>query len=386
VSASHTAEPGLGRRRQRGILIAVAVVALAGAALAVLSQAGTRIHIGLPFGRGGQVQGQVIDNATATSLATVTRRALSSQVAVNGSMGYTGSYGIVNQARGTVTALPAVGQVVVQGQPLYAVDGHPVVLLYGSVPAYRSLSEGMSGADVSELNADLVALGETTTAALDPTSDYFSWATAVALGRLQAALGVDRTDNLALGQAVFAPSAARITAVSATLGGQAPPGGSILQASSTSRQIVVQLNAAEQSEVQVGDHVTITLPSNKTTQGTVSQVGTVAATPAASAGSSDATPKIEVDITPSDPAATGSLDQAPVEVSITTASVSDALVVPVAALLALADGGYAVETVDAHHVHHLVPVNVGIFDDAEGLVQVTGAGLLPGQSVVVPSS
>jgi hypothetical protein len=275
---------------------------------------------------------------------------------------------------------------VVQGQPLYSIDGTPVVLLYGSVPAYRGLTEGMSGADVRQLNADLVTLGETTTAALDPNSDTFSWATAVALGRLQAALGVERTGSLALGQAVFAPTAARITAVSATLGGQAPVGASIVQASSTSRQIVVQLDAAQQSEVQAGDRVTITLPGNRTTTGIVSAVGTVATAPAAAAGSPDATPRIEVDITPSDPTATGTLDQAPVLVSITTASVTDALVVPVAALLAVAEGGYAVETVDASHVHHLTPVTPGLFDDADGLVQVTGAGLAAGQSVVVPSS
>jgi len=365
----------------------LAVVALSGAALAVLSRAGTQIHIGgLPFGRGGQPQGQAVDNATGTSLATVTRRALSSQVAVSGSIGYAGSYGVVNQARGTVTALPAVGQVVAQGQPLYSIDGTPVVLLYGSVPAYRGLSEGMSGADVRQLNADLVALGEATSASLDPSSDYFGWATAVALERLQAALGVERTGSLALGQAVFAPSAARITAVSATLGGQAPVGGPILQASSTTHQIVVQLDAAQQSEIQVGDRVTITLPGTRTTTGIVSAVGTVATAPAAAAGSSDSTPRIEVDVTPSDPTAIGSLDQAPVQVSITTASVSDALVVPVAALLAVAEGGYAVETVDAHHLHHLIPVTPGLFDDADGLVQVTGTGLAAGQSVVVPST
>jgi len=367
--------------------VALAVVALGGAALAVLSRPGTQIHIGgLPFGRGGQQQGEAVDNATGTSLATVARRALSSQVAVNGSIGYAGSYGVVNQARGTVTALPAVGQVVAQGQPVYAIDGTPVVLLYGSVPAYRGLSEGMSGADVRQLNADLVALGEATRASLDPNSDYFSWATAVAVGRLQAALGVERTGSLALGQAVFAPSAARITAVSATLGGQAPVGGPILQASSTTHQIVVQLDAAQQSEIQVGDRVTITLPGTRTTTGIVSAVGTVATAPAAAAGSSDSTPRIEVDITPSDPTTIGSLDQAPVQVSITTASVSDALVVPVAALLALAGGGYAVETVDARHVHHLVPVTPGLFDDADGLVQVTGADLAAGQLVVVPST
>jgi hypothetical protein len=55
-------------------------------------------------------------------------------------------------------------------------------------------------------------------------------------------------------------------------------------------------------------------------------------------------------------------------------------------LLALAGGGYAVEVVDAGGLHHLVPVTLGIFDDASGHVQVSGAGLGAGQRVVVPSS
>jgi hypothetical protein len=79
------------------------------------------------------------------------------------------------------------------------------------------------------------------------------------------------------------------------------------------------------------------------------------------------------------------LDGAPVQVSITTASVSNALVVRVDALLALAGGGYAVEVVETSGVHTLVPVTTGIFDDADGLVQVSGAGLRAGQRVVVPA-
>jgi hypothetical protein len=85
-----------------------------------------------------------------------------------------------------------------------------------------------------------------------------------------------------------------------------------------------------------------------------------------------------------DPAATGSGDQVPVEVSITTGSVSNALVAPVDALLALSGGGYAVEVAEAHGVHQLVPVSLGLFDDADGLVQVIGQGLSVGQKVVVP--
>lgn len=90
-------------------------------------------------------------------------------------------------------------------------------------------------------------------------------------------------------------------------------------------------------------------------------------------------------VSPSDPAATGTWDQAPVQVTVTTATVPRALVVPVTALLAQSGGGYAVEVVDPQGAHHLVSVSLGLFDDADGLVQVTGSGLVPGQEVVVPT-
>jgi multidrug efflux pump subunit AcrA (membrane-fusion protein) len=90
-------------------------------------------------------------------------------------------------------------------------------------------------------------------------------------------------------------------------------------------------------------------------------------------------------VNPTDPAATGTWDQAPVDVTITTGSVTNALVVPVDALLAQSDGSYAVEVVGADGIHHLVPVTLGLFDDADGLVQVTGSGLAAGQQIVVPT-
>jgi multidrug efflux pump subunit AcrA (membrane-fusion protein) len=109
----------------------------------------------------------------------------------------------------------------------------------------------------------------------------------------------------------------------------------------------------------------------------VSSVGTVA-----SGSGSSATITMQVSLT--DPKAAGGLDQAPVQVAITTGSVTNVLVVPVDALLARANGGYAVEVTGAGG-HHLVPVTPGLFDDAAGLVQVTGAGLAAGQHVVVPA-
>ncbi len=162
------------------------------------------------------------------------------------------------------------------------------------------------------------------------------------------------------------------------------------------------LDASQQTGVAVGDKVTITLPNNQITPGVVSSVGAVATCPSSSgsgrrapapprrertpARSSSSTPTITVDVTPSDPAATGTWDQAPVQVGITTARVPSALVVPVNALLAQSSGGYAVEVAGAAGINHLVPVSLGLFDDADGLVQVTGSGLAAGQEVVVPAT
>jgi hypothetical protein len=325
-----------------------------------------------------------------TSLTTVTRGDLSSETEVDATLGYAGSYSVVNQAEGTFTSLPAVGQVVSQGQVLYQVNGQPVVLLYGQTPAYRSLSDtGVTGPDVQELNAALVALGFVTPTEVSPTADQFGWWTKVGVERLQAALDVTQNGTLALGQAVFLPAAARITAFSATLSAPAEPGQPVMSAASTTRQVSIALDAAEQSEVAVGDKVTITLPNNENTPGVISSVGTVATVAAApssnTASGSDSSPTITVLVNPTDPTATGTWDQAPVEVSITTGAVANVLVVPVDALLALANGGYAVEEVGANGIHRLVPVSLGLFDDAEGTVQVTGSGLAAGQRVVVPT-
>jgi hypothetical protein len=363
--------------RRRAVLAASAVVMLAAGGSGAAWAAGA-------FGGHPHPSGGVADNTDPTSLATVTRGSLSSQQLVDATLGYAGSYNVLNQATGVFTHLPPAGQVVRRGQVLYQVSGNPVVLLYGKIPAYRSLSEGMSGADVRELNANLVALGYATSSELDPSSDYFSAETAYALELYQDHLGITETGAMDLGQAVFLPSAARVTTISAGLGAQAAPGGPVLQATSTRRQVSIALDASQQSYVKDGDKVSITLPDNQTTPGVVSYVGTVATTPPSASGSTS-TPVITVGVTPSDPGATGRLDQAPVQVSITTATVSGVLIVPVGALVSLAGGGYAVEVVKPGGTHELIPVTLGLFDDAAGTVEVGGTGLQAGQHVVVPA-
>jgi hypothetical protein len=322
----------------------------------------------------------------------VTYRTLTSQQQVDGTLGYSGSYSIVNRASGTLTSLPSTGQVVRQGHVLYRVDAGPVVLLYGSTPAYRDLAEGDSGPDVRSLNADLVALGDATSPSLDPTSDYFGAATAAAVDTLQAHLGLSQTGMLTWGQAVFAPGPVRVTSVSATGGTPAQPGAVVLQATSTTRQVTVNLDAAQQGDVRAGDQVTITLPDQATTAGTVTSVSSVATTGSSSGGSSSSgssgsnSATVQATIALRDPGATGTLDQAPVQVAIITGTAPGVLTVPVTALLAQPGGGYAVEITGPGTTRTILPVSVGLFDDAQGLVQVSGSGLHAGQHVVIPAS
>ena len=278
------------------------------------------------------------------------------------------------------TQLPAVGQVVRRNGTLYEVSGQPVTLLYGTVAAWRAFAPGMSsGKDVAELNANLRYLGYPA-----PTGDAFTSATAAAIEAFQSAHGSSPTGTLPLGSVVFEPGAVRVTSVTPTVGATVQAG-PVLGITSMRRVVSIALDAADQTSVAVGDRVSITLPDESTTPGRVTYVGTVATTPSSDQGNGgDSSPTIEVDVTPTDPAATGRLDQAPVLVSITTATVHDALVAPVASLLALASGGYAVEVIGAGDVHHLEAVDLGLFDDNEGLVQVSGPAVAAGQRVVVP--
>jgi peptidoglycan hydrolase-like protein with peptidoglycan-binding domain len=280
------------------------------------------------------------------------------------------------------TMLPPVGRVIRRDQTLYRISGRPVILLYGSVTPWRVFRAGMSsGRDVAELNANLRALGY----GRGLSGDRFSAQTATAIKAFQAAHGLGQTGRLLLGSVVFKPWPVRVTSVTPTLGAAVQPG-DVLTVSSTARRVTIALDATHQAEVKVGDPVTITLPDNRTTPGVVSSVSSVATTPSSDDPDASSTPTVEVQVTPTDPAATGRLDQAPVNVSITTATVENALVVPVNALLALAGGGYGVEEIGAGNVRRIVPVEVGLFDDSQGLVQVTGNGVRAGQRIVVPSS
>jgi hypothetical protein len=376
AEALAAAEAGGARRRRRDGWAAAGLVVVLAAGAAAAWRAGAFS----PAASSGVGQ----QGAAAPTTAAVTRQDIAATTPVTATLGYAGSYPVREQGGGTLTWLPPAGQVISQGHALYRVDnGTPVVLLYGSVPDWRAMSEGTTGADVTQLNHDLVALGDADGAGISALGwDYFSWETKAGVQKLQSALGISSPPgSLPLGQVLFEPEAIRVSQVTGSLGG--PASGPVLAATSDRHVVTIPLDAAQQSQVKAGDKVTVTLPDGKTTPGVVSAVGRVATT----AGSGpNASTTIPVEVTLTDPRAAGILDQAPVTVDITTATARSALVVPVAALLAQASGGYDVERAGPGNTRRYVPVTAGpIFDDSDGLVQVTGA-LTPGQRVVVPAT
>jgi peptidoglycan hydrolase-like protein with peptidoglycan-binding domain len=351
-------------------------LAAAGAALAVLGAAAWTVAARPGTAAGDQDGGEV-----ATATAAVTRRDLRATEEVDGTLGYGDARKVVNGRQGTVTALPAEGAVVTRGQALYRVDDRPVPLLYGRLPAWRPLSVGVDdGPDVRQLERNLVALGH------DPdrevtVDDHFSWATRAAVRRWQEAAGLEETGTFAPGDAVWQPGPVRVGTVQAAVGDAARPGSPVLEVTSTTRQVTIDLDASRQPYVRAGDRVDLELPGGRTTTGRVRSVGKVATVPGGGEGT-DTTPTVELVVSLDHPKATGRLDQAPVDASITTEVRRGVLAVPVDALLALAEGGYAVE-VERDGRRQLVGVRTGLF--AEGQVEVTGAGLRAGDRVVVPA-
>ena len=263
------------RGRGRWVALGIVVVVAAGAVSA------WRAGVFSPAASSGSGQ----QGAPAPATAAVTRQDLSATTPVTATLGYAGSYPVTGQGGGTLTWLPPPGQVIRQGQVLYKTgNGSPVVLLYGSVPDWRALDEGITGQDVSQLNHDLVDLGYAGRADISALGwDYYSWETAYGVQRLEEHLGVSSPPgSLSLGQVVFEPEALRVSQVAGSLGG--PASGPVLAATSDRHVVTIPLDASQQAEVKAGDAVTVTLPDGATTPGVVSSVGTVATTTSGSRG------------------------------------------------------------------------------------------------------
>ncbi|MFE5402252.1 peptidoglycan-binding protein [Streptomyces sp. NPDC056580] len=269
----------------------------------------------------------------------------------------------------------------------------------------------LHGMDVKQFESNLNALGYSGFT----VDESYTELTANAVKRWQKDLGLPQTGRVGAGDVVYAPGPVRVAGTSARVGDEAAVGQ--VSYTSTARMVTVGAPAADTDWARRGSGVTVDLPDGRSVRGTVASLGSDAASASgvggdgAGAGDGGAgdggtdgggtdggsgggaggrSATVSVVITFDDQDSLGRLQSGPVTVRYTRKQRKDVLTVPVAALTALAEGGYGLELAgdgprgggDAGGPGRFVPVRTGLF--AGGRVEVSGPGVREGMKVRIP--
>lgn len=322
-------------------------------------------------------------SAPATDSAATTELSFAEVIATDlvetseyeGTMGRLEGDPVSTRLSGTVTALPEEGSTLKQGDVIAWIDNQPVILLYGALPVWRVMADDTEGPDVLQLETALTELGFNGSNSAMTVDETYSAATESVVEDWQEEAGAEDDGVVDLGEVIFLQDTVRVDALQVNVGDQIAAGSIILTTSEDDIEISFDLPTSEQDNVAVGDEVEITLPDLSTTTGVVTEIASVATR--ADDGSEaffEATAVLD------DPSVAEGIDEAPVTVAVITDRADDVMAVPVDALLALAEGGYAVEVADGSTTR-LVGVEPGFY--ADGLVEIIG-DVSPGDQVVVP--
>jgi peptidoglycan hydrolase-like protein with peptidoglycan-binding domain len=306
----------------------------------------------------------------------VTRETLRDTKTESGELGYGDTADAVSRMAGTLTSVPATDARIRRGQAIFKVDDQPVVLMYGKMPAYRRLAPGVEGVDVKQLEQNLKALGYT---GFTVDEEYTS-STSDAVKQWQEDLGLTETGVVELGRVVFAAGAIRVDSVTAGTGDPVTPGGKVLTYTGTDKAVTVDLDTSDQRLAKKGATVEVTLPGDQSVSAKITQVSTVLVS-GDEPNASDET-KVEVVAKLADQRAVAAYTVAAVDVVFTASEREDVLTVPVAALLALREGGFGVEVVTGSTSRY-VAVETGLF--ADGRVEIAGGEVKAGDAVGVPA-
>lgn len=372
---------------RRSVIIGAAVLALA--AVVATSVGGSR---------GGEAQAQTTESSAPANTTKVVRRDLVQTTSVSGTLTYGDQVSVSTSNASSsgdsssssaaamaapsasdsasssdteiVTALPDLGSVIDRGGVLYEVNGAPgPVLMFGTRPLWRTLSTSSDdGADVQQIEENLAALGFTDGGEMAVDEEYDS-DTAAAVADWQESLGLDETGEVDPDDVWFGTAAVRVAEHVASVGDEAA--GEVLQVTGTARYVHVDLDPEDSGYAKAGDEVTVTLADGSEVKGVVFALGTVATVTESQGmnGDSSTTTTLDMTVVLAEEAEQA-LDESPVSVGLVTSAATDVLAVPVNALLALAEGGYALEVVLGGGSTELVAVETGKF--ADGFVEVSG--------------
>ncbi|MEV0617800.1 peptidoglycan-binding domain-containing protein [Nonomuraea sp. NPDC050404] len=319
-------------------------------------------------GFGGESAGTAVAGRTPPATAKVTRTTLTATKTVDGTLGYGKATTVTGKSQGTITWLPAEGATITRGHAVYSADADRRPLLYGTMPLYRDLHEGIEGKDVELLERNLDKLGYK---GFDVDRE-FTWTTREAVEDWQEDLGLDVTGTVQPGDVVVADGRVRVAKLRKALGDGAA--GPVLDTTGTTREVLVALDVADEHLVRKDMKATVELPDGSTVNGRVTGVGKVATK---TTSGNDTVTTVEVRVSVS--GLKKSYDAAPVDVTIVSEQRENVLAVPVGALLALAEGGYGVQLVEGSATRYAA-VETGLF--ADGQVEIEG--LPEGATVAVP--
>ncbi|MFI7100882.1 hypothetical protein ACIBK8_16110 [Streptomyces sp. NPDC050161] len=375
--SSTDSAPAPGRSRGRRVAVAaVAVAVLAGGAAGAVA---LTAH--------GRDQQPKKAGAPSAGTTKIVRTDLADSRTLPGTLGFGGQRTVKGTGKGAVTRLPKTGAPVSRGKPLYWVDDQPVMVFFGDTPFFRTLgTAGTGGRDVTVLAENLRALGYDTgptpraTASNGDTEPGTELTPALlaALKRWQHDTEQQETGKLVPGHIVVLPGPYRVSGIKAQLGD--PAASEVLTVTSVRKSIRVKVDAQDSGPIHKGDSVTLTLPNTKTVPGKVTSVGQTVQGGTDDDGSgtpSEAT--LQVTVEPEDSAAVKDISSASVQVTFTTEKRKQVLAVPVGSLLALREGGYALQRPGGQ----LAAIKTGLF--AKGMVEVSGAGIKEGDRVVTTS-
>lgn len=337
--------------------------------------------IGLVVGGGGVLLWKDSPSSTSatkrsTTTAVIERRSLAVKETTTGELASASEQELTTIGSGTITTAATVGESLTFGGQIARVDDKPTVLMLGSEPVWRAFEEGMTdGADVQQLEYNLVALG------FNPddmtVDDTFTSATAAAVEEFESSLNITEPDGVVdLGEVVFQPAPIQI-ASSVAAGTRVSAGGALatVRAVDGSGLRLTFSVSQEADRYQVGKPVAIIATNGSSHAAVITALDRVASTGGQGIGGQSTT-SFTVTAVPKD---ANGLTAGPVSVEIPTESANDVLAVPSRALVAVIEGGQAVELVEGG----LAAVKVGVF--ADGWVEVSGDKLKEGAKVVVPA-
>lgn len=334
----------------------------------------------LALNRVAQPSAAVQDSAPPATpgreFATVETRSLSDSKEFNAEVTYGEQWTLPLTVQGTVTRRNTQGTVIEPGQPIIWINDRPVILASGEVPLYRELKRetirrpGMkaaplSGADVKQLQEFLIAGGYTADNKLE-ANGVFDRATQTGVKAWQEANNLDQTGIVTNTQLVFLPTNVRI---------QSEPrvGGAFesITVTNPEQEIVVTTSRRDAGYLETGSTVEIGLGADAPVTGKVTETKDVR-------NSDGGGSSVQVTVTATRPLPA---DAQRVTVTGSGDSVENALTVPVRSLVALAEGGYAVEVQTQGSGTELRRVEIG--DIIEGFAVVAG-DVNEGDKIVVP--